>query len=214
MPGEIDTNFLTHLKNLIVKELKKGQRFVIITGGGKICRKYQEAANAVTPLAKDDLDWLGIHSTRLNAHLVRSIFYEYAYPVIITNPDEVLDVPKNQKLIIAAAYRPGSSTDLRAVQIASHLGSNTVVNLSNIDYAYTKDPNKYDDAEPIKETDWKTFRSLLPEEWDPGLSAPFDPIAAREAERLGLEAVIMNGNKIEEFDKYISGESFIGTVVK
>ena len=211
VPEEIDTAFLTNLKNLIVKELGNGKRFIIITGGGKIARKYQEAAHAVTPLTTEDLDWLGIHSTRLNAHLVRSIFFEYAHPEIFTHPEEV---PGDKELVIAAGFRPGSSTDLRAVQIAGKLGASKVVNLSNIDYAYTKDPNKFDDAEPITETTWDEFRTLLPEEWDPGLSAPFDPIAAKTAQELGLEVVIMNGKKLEEFEKYLEGKEFMGTVVK
>ena len=211
VPGEIDTNFLTNFKQVIIKELARGKRFVIITGGGKTARKYQQAAHAVTPLTTEDLDWLGIHSTRLNAHLVRAIFYEYAHPEIFTHPDEV---PGDKNLVVAAGFRPGSSTDLRAVEIAGNLGAHHVINLSNIDYAYTKDPNKFDDAEPIHETDWESFRKLLPVDWDPGLSAPFDPIAAREAQKLELEVVIMNGNNMEEFDNYISGEDFIGTVVR
>jgi uridylate kinase len=165
----------------------------------------------VSTLTSDDLDWLGLHATRLNGHLLRTIFRDVAHPVIITNPDEVKDVPRSAKLIVAAGYRPGASTDLRAVQIAHHLGATRLINLSNIDYAYDKDPKKYKDSVPIKTIDWTSFRALLPTEWDPGLSSPFDPIAAREAEACGIEVAIINGAKLKQVEKYVTGEKFVGT---
>jgi len=211
VPDQIDTSFLKKLRAFILKELKLGKKFVIITGGGKTCRRYQAAAKKVFKLTANDLDWLGLHSTKLNGHLVRTVLCDIAHPVIITNPDDVLDVPKNAKLIVAAGYRPGASTDLRAVQIAAHLKAKKVINLSDIDYAYDSDPRKYKNATPIKTTDWKSFRALLPKKWDPGLSSPFDPIAAREAQKLGLEVAIINGKKLRQVEMYLAGERFVGT---
>ena len=54
-----------------------------------------------------------------------------AYPVMITNPDDIHDVPEDTSLVVAAGYRPGASTDLRAIQIATRIGSRKVVNLTN-----------------------------------------------------------------------------------
>ncbi|MBP9760003.1 MAG: UMP kinase [Candidatus Pacebacteria bacterium] len=213
VPDGIDIAFLKRFKNFILEQIASGKRFAIITGGGKTARRYQDAAGKVSALTPDDLDWLGLHATRLNGHLLRTIFRDIAHPIIITNPDEVLDVPKSAKLIVAAGYRPGASTDLRAVQIAVHLGAKRLINLSNIDYAYDKDPNKHKDAQPIKDTDWPSFRALLPTDWDPGLSSPFDPIAAREAEKCGIEVAIINGTKLKQVEKYVAGEKFVGTCI-
>jgi hypothetical protein len=68
-----------------------------------------------------------------------------------------------------------------------------------------KDPKKFPDAKIIKESSWADFRKILPTEWDPGLNAPFDPIAAKKAEELGLEVVIMNGKNIENLKIEKSG---------
>jgi uridylate kinase len=212
-PDELDTTFLKKLHSIILSYLEAKHRIVLITGGGKTARKYQQAASKVAKLDPDDLDWLGIHATRLNAHLVRTIFREVAYPVIITNPDEVLDVPKSARLIVAAGYRPGASTDLRAVQIAQHAKATKLINLSNIDYVYTADPRKDKNAKPIKTIGWHDFRALLPEDWDPGLSAPFDPVAAKLAQKLELEVAVINGAKLTELAKYLEGKPFKGTVV-
>lgn len=213
VPDQIDTTFLKKLRSFIYKEIGQGKRFVIITGGGKIARKYQQAAAKVSVLSSEDLDWLGLHATRLNGHLLRTIFCDTAHPVMITNPDDVLDVPKNAKLIVAAGYRPGASTDLRAVQIAVNIHATRVINLSNIDYVYDKDPRKFKNAQAIKTMSWPEFRALLPATWDPGLSSPFDPIAARDAEKNGIEVAIINGAKLKNLEKYLTGRPFTGTRV-
>ncbi len=215
VPDQIDTTFLSNLKSLILREADSpmSRRFIIICGGGKTARRYQDAASAVSTLIPDDLDWLGIHSTRLNGHLVRTIFREIAHPKMIENPDDILDVPSDAKLIVAAGYRPGASTDLRAIQIADRVGAKKVVNLSNIDYVYTDDPQKNPKAEKIETISWSDFRKLIPPEWDPGLSSPFDPIAAREAERLTIEVAVINGAHLEELENYLEEKPFVGTKI-
>ena len=211
VPDQIDTDFLTRFKALILEKVQRGFTFSIIAGGGKTARRYRDAAAAVTPLSSQDLDWIGIHSTRLNAQLLRNIFVGYAHPEVITNP--TIDVESNNPITIAAGWKPGWSTDYIAVQMAKNLGATRLVNLSNIDYVYDMDPRKNHSAKPIERIGWSSFRSLIPPEWDPGLSSPFDPIAAKEAESLGLEVAIMNGTKLKEFSNYLDGKPFVGTVI-
>jgi uridylate kinase len=209
VPGEIDTTFLAEFKALILEYIDKGFRFVIIAGGGKTARKYQDAGNSVTPLSKEDMDWLGIHSTRLNAHLMRSVFVHEAHPVIITNPHE--DVIWKESVLIAAGWRPGCSTDFDAVLLAKNLSVEKMINLSNIDYVYTADPRKDPSATPISSISWDDFKKLIPAEWDPGLSSPFDPVATREASKMGMEVAILNGLKLSHLRDYLDGKDFVGT---
>ncbi len=211
VPDTIDTQFLTNLKTLIETHTANGRRFIIIAGGGRTARRYQDAAKEVATLTRDDLDWMGIHATRLNGHLLRTVFRDIAYRVMITNPDDIHDVPPQEKLIVAAGYRPGSSTDLRAIQIAERIGATHVVNLSNTDYVYTDNPKTNPAAEKIEDITWSKFRKLIPENWDPGLSSPFDPVAAQEAEKLRIEVAHINGTKLEALTAYLRDEPFIGT---
>lgn len=213
VPDHIATDFLISLKAFVTRETANGRRFIIIAGGGKTARRYQDAAAAVSALTSEDLDWMGIHATRLNGHLLRTIFRDVAYPVVITNPDEVLDVASLESVIIAAGYRPGSSTDLRAVQIASRIGARKVINLSNTDYVYTDNPKTNPEAQKIESISWAEFRKLIPDTWDPGLSSPFDPIAAREAETLGIEVAHINGAMLPQLHHYLAGEPFVGTKI-
>ena len=211
VPDEVDVSFLKNFRKLILEEIKT-KRFFIICGGGKTARKYASAAKQVTNLKSEDLDWLGIHSTRLNAHLLRTIFRKYAYPKIVKNPNE--KIKTNKKIIIAAGWKPGCSTDYDAVLIAKTHEVKTIINLSNIDYAYDKDPRKFPGAEPILRTDWKTFRSYLPTKWDPGLNSPFDPIASKEAQKLKLKVIIANGRNIKNLKNILENKKFIGSVIE
>lgn len=213
VPDQIDTDFLSTLKTFIDSETANGRRFIIIAGGGKTARRYQDAASAVTELTSDDLDWMGIHATRLNGHLLRTIFRDTAHHQMIKNPDDILDVSKDEKVVIAAGYRPGCSTDLRAVQIANRVGAKKVINLSNIDYVYTDDPRTNPEAKRLENITWADFRALIPEDWDPGMSAPFDPIAAKEADEKGIEVAVINGNKPDALTDYLHDKDFIGTKI-
>ena len=214
VPDAIDTSFLSDLKKVIDNETTtNGRRFIIIAGGGSTARRYQEAAGTVTELTTDDLDWMGIHATRLNGHLLRTIFRETAHPVMITNPDEILDVPNNPPVIVASGYRPGSSTDLRAIQIAERVTASKVINLSDTDYIYTDNPKTNPDAKALDTINWPEFRQIIPEHWEPGLSTPFDPVAAKTAEEKNIQVAQINGKKIKELENYLNSKPFIGTLI-
>jgi len=210
--GTPDGEFLKRLRSFVKKNVSAGRRMVLIAGGGRTARKYHEAICSFPHIEDEDLDWIGIHVTRLNGQLLKIILKDYADDFLVTNPDEL---PKTDKpVIVGSGYKPGSSTDLRAVQIAHKLGAKNVVNLSNIDYAYTADPNKDPNAAKIEEMSWDEFLKLIPKEWSPNISAPFDPVASREAKKHNIEVAIINGSKLEEVDKYLNGEKFIGSVIR
>jgi len=213
----IDWKFLKKFRELIVSEIKKENKFILVTGGGSLARQYQEASVKITKLTNDDRDWLGIHSTRMNAHLLKTIFRQYAHPRINKNPRTNADLKshfeKGESIMIAAGWRPGWSTDYVATILAERLNSKTLINLSNIDYVYDKDPNKFKDAEKIKEINWPDFRKIVGNKWDPGLNAPFDPIASRLAEENKMRVIIANGKKLKNLEKIFREEKFIGTVI-
>src|SRR3989344_9224204 len=85
IPDNIDIEFLKEFKALVLSQIAQGKKFVIITGGGKICRRYQEAAKELASPSDEDLDWIGIASLKVNAELMRIIFGEYAQNEVISN---------------------------------------------------------------------------------------------------------------------------------
>ena len=143
VPDKIDTKFLKDFKDLINKRIKKKDKFVLIAGGGKVCRLYQSAASKVVEIDNEESDWLGIHSSRLNGHLLRTIFKSVAHPRLITNYEKDLSLigKFNESILVGAGWKPGWSTDYDAVLCAAHFKSKKIINLSNIDYCllYTSD---------------------------------------------------------------------------
>ncbi|MBU4070152.1 MAG: UMP kinase [Nanoarchaeota archaeon] len=211
VPDEINYKWLENFKKIIDKYVKNGFKFIIICGGGRTARNYQNAIKKLTKLDNEDLDWIGIHATRLNAHLLRTIFKKYSNPRIIKNPNEKIEF--KEKILIAAGWKPGFSTDYDAVLLAKNFKIKKLLNLTNIDYVYDKDPKKFKNAKKLKTITWKEFRKIVGSKWDPGLNAPFDPVASIEADKLNLEVAILNGKKLSNFEKYLKNEKFIGSVI-
>ena len=212
VPGEVDYKFLKSFIDLIKRRTEQGDKFIIVCGGGGLNRRYNAAAQKVRPMSNEELDWLGIHATRYNAQLVRILFGKLAYEEVVTNPYE--RVKTRRPVIIGAGYEPGWSSDYDAVYLANTYKMKKIANLSNIDYAYDKDPREFPDAKKIKDVSWEDFRKIVGDKWEPRMSKPFDPIASREAEKLGLQVTILNGKKLKNLEKYLNGEKFAGTVIK
>jgi uridylate kinase len=214
--GGIGIEFLKQLNTFVREKLAQDntRQFFLVTGGGATARTYIDAGQKVIEhkLTRDDLDWLGIHSSRLNAQLVRTIFRDIAHPYIVKNFDIIRKA--EESVVVAAGWKPGWSTDYCSVLIGEDYGVGTILNLSNIEQVYDKDPREFDDAKPIKSISWADFRKLVGDEWTPGMNAPFDPIAAKKAEELGAKVVIMSGKDFDNIEKYFNGEEFVGTIVE
>ena len=209
-PSHIDVNFLKKFRKLIMSFREK--RFVIICGGGKTAREYMSAASRIVKLTSDDLDWIGIHATRLNAQLLRNVFSEVAHMVVVRNPSERIRTGK--KVIIASGWKPGRSTDHIAVLLAKNFGADTVINVTNTDYVYDKDPSAYRDAKPLKSICWNHFRKLIgATKWSPGLNAPFDPIAANEAQKNNINVAILGKNP-GNLKNFLLNKPFKGTMIR
>ena len=214
VPEQIDTDFLASFKQFIIKRIEKGDRFILITGGGKTARKYQDAASHVSGIDNEEKDWLGIHSTRLNAHMLRTIFKLHAHPKVIKDFDNDADkVDFNEKILIGAGWKPGWSTDYIAVLLAKRYGAKSIINLSNIEYVYSEDPRVNPDAKRYEKISWKNFRDIVGNEWDPGMSAPFDPIASKQAQEEKMKVAIMNGKNLTNLNSYFEGKKFKGTLI-
>ncbi|HWA32410.1 MAG TPA: UMP kinase [Candidatus Paceibacterota bacterium] len=211
VPDDVDAGFLKDFRELILAEVKRGRKFIIITGGGKICRRYNAAAEKVREVTSEELDWLGIHSTRFNAHLLRILFGEQAEHEIITDP--MLPVEFEKPIVLGGGWRPGNSTDLVGIVLAEQVGAKTVVNLSNTDYIYDSDPKQNLKAKKIEKISWADYRALIPSEWKPGLSTPFDPVASDLAEKEGITVVVINGKPIDNFRNFLNGENFQGSTI-
>ncbi len=208
-----DIEFLKGFRTMLLKRIKRGEKFIIVIGGGATCRQYQNAASQVVKMTDDELDWLGIAVTYTNARFVHALFGDLAYPHIVMDPR--VKVKTNKSIIIAAGWKPGFTTDHSAVKLAEAYGVKELCNLSNISYVYDKDPNAFKDAIKIEHTDWKYFcENVVPKERKPGMNTPFDPMASKLAKKLGLKVFFVDGRNLKTLEAALSGKKFDGTIIE
>ncbi len=209
-PEKINIKFLKDFRRFVLGYFKKGWRFVIVVGGGEVCRHYQKSASKVYRVSQEDLDWLGIQATKLNAWLLMAIFGE-AKPIFLKSPYQRLE--KGKLLFISAGWKPGCSTDYDTVLLAKRLKVSFFVEATNISYVYNKDPKRYPNAKPLPKLSWQEYREVIPQKWQAGMKTPIDPMAAKLAQRAGLGAVILKGTDLKNFKNFLEGRKFKGSTI-
>ena len=196
VPDEIDVKFLQGFRKILTKF--PDYKFIIAPGGGKTARKYGAALKSLGDRDIAGSDWLGIYSIRLNRLLLSFVFKR----------------TKNVDVMQSPNAKPGQTSDSHAVEYAKSHGAKMIINLSNIDYVYDKNPAQHKNAKPLKNIVWKDFRKIIGSKWQANQSWPFDPTASKTAEKFKLKVVFMNGKPLANLKNYLSGKNFKGTVIK
>lgn len=205
---ELLSSYLSILKDFLNADEER--RLILVCGGGAPAREYQRAYRQIIANPSDeDQDWIGITATRLNAELIKRLFQAECPVEVVTDPTAVAVFPG--RVLVAAGWKPGFSTDYDAVILAEKFQADTLINLSNIARVYSDDPKENPDAEPYDSISWSAFRELVGSRWKPGSNLPFDPIAARYAAGIGLRVIFASGKDIENLRKILAGEDFLGT---
>jgi uridylate kinase len=213
-PESIDTEYLRDFSGLVRDYLSENEkrRLIIVVGGGGFARLYQKACREVVPaIDSDSLDWIGIMATRLNAQLLKGIFNELCPQDVVTDPSKAELF--SGRILVAAGWKPGFSTDYDAVLLAERFGAELVVNLTNIAKVYTADPKLDPGARPIDTISWADFRKIVGDEWVPGKNAPFDPVASRHAAKIGLKVICAAGKNLQNLRSILRDEPFEGTLI-
>ncbi|HCM36770.1 MAG TPA: UMP kinase [Candidatus Wildermuthbacteria bacterium] len=213
----IDVPFLNAFRKLLLRELRKEKKIVLVAGGGRTARVYQKAARELAKSGNDSLDWIGIHAIYLNAYLLKALFGENSYEEILTSDlssRKVASMKMSSKgIVVSSGWMPGWSTDYVAVRLAQKFGAKEFIDAGDIDFVYDKDPKVFKDAKPIKELSWAEYRKLIPAKWTPGLASPIDPVAAKLAQKANITAKILKGTDLENLKKAIEGKEFTGTLI-
>lgn len=229
-----DVEFLSRFARLITAERKRWRKILLVCGGGRTARTYIDGARRILgelhelPPEDDELDldgwvedqhWLGIHATRVNAHLLRTVFRKHAYRRVLTSPERVPAeaVQSRARIVICAGWKPGWSTDYVATRMAKVFRAKTVVNLTNVDHVYDRDPRE-SGAQPLLEVSWEEyFRRFPARAFNPGDNTPFDPVAASFAARNHTRIIVLKGSNVQNLSRFLAGgpyqDRFKGTVI-
>ncbi|MBI2888697.1 MAG: UMP kinase [Candidatus Liptonbacteria bacterium] len=210
-PDGVNAKFVEGFKRLVEGCSKKGIKFLLIVGGGGVCRVYQRAAKGLGKVTDADGDWIGIYATRLNATLIRAVFGKRAAPELIEKRGQVKKL--SHPVTVGAGWRPGWSTDFVTTALAHDFGAKEVINIGKPPFVYDKNPDEHKDAAPIREMQWKEYCAKMPKKWSPGLHAPVDPVAARFCAKNGIMMFVV-GADLKNLTSLLEGEEFEGTVIR
>jgi uridylate kinase len=212
-PKGVDAVFVRAFSNLVDRYLAGdgARKLIIVCGGGALARDYQAALRAIAPESRDeDLDWVGVAATRVNAELVRRALSRWCLQEVVTDPTAKVSMAGS--VLVAAGWKPGWSTDYDAVLLARGLAAGTVINMSNLARVYSEDPKKNPEARPLDRLSWKQLRQIVGDTWTPGKNSPFDPSAARDAQAARIR-VVFAGPDLANFERILTGQSYVGTTV-
>ena len=217
-PEGPDPAFLSSFMALVREHLAGDpeRRLILVVGGGGPARAWQKAyrdASVARDAGEDHeaQDWIGVMATRLNAQLVKALLGPLSPQDVVTDPTS-LSIFMG-RVLVAAGWKPGFSTDYDAVLLAERFDADRILNLSNIAKVYTDDPRTNPDARPNDAITWADFRAITGDEWSPGKNTPFDPVATRKAAELGLSVICAAGRDLENLRRILEGQSFVGTTL-
>jgi uridylate kinase len=218
-PQKLNINFLKKFKALIEKRLTKdkSRKFFIVVGGGNLAREFQQGAQKLVSISKEEKDWLGIYATRLNAIFLKTIFNNrFVYEDVIKNEQELNEAIKKikkYKVFIISGWSPGFSTDFITVKVADNLNCEEYILAGKPAFIYDKNPDKYKNAKPFEKLFWNEYKKIIPNKWQPGINVPIDPIAAKYSKKKKLKAIIVEARNIKNFENLLNGKEFKGTIV-
>ena len=213
-PETIDTDFLKRMRNFLISWLEKddSRKLILIIGGGAPARKYQVAYRETEETPSDEeLDWIGIQATRLNSQLMKAVMGNWCQDPVVTDPTTVTTM--KGRVLVAAGWKPGWSTDYIATLLAETFRARTILNLSNIHKVYTADPRLDPSAEPLDSISWPEYQKMCGDSWTPGKNTPFDPVATKKAKELKLKVIAADGKDLLNLAKIFNDEDFTGTVI-
>lgn len=212
VPGQIDAEFLEVFKKTLL-DAPKHYKFVLVTGGGHTARIYQQAAKKLNIKAShDDLDWIGLVVNRMHSYFLKAVFGKTADRRILGFEERNYRLKKFITVALGGRL-PGGSSDTTALFYAQKTRAKTVLNLTDVDGVYDRDPHKFKKAKLIPHMRWTQFIKKFGSSRKPGQHKPFDQSVAKEADKLGITVVIMNGRNMQNLRRFFYGQKFRGTVI-
>lgn len=211
VPDTIDVNYLSKFSKFVKDFVKKGNRVVVVCGGGSIARKYIKGVKK----SKYDFESLvGIESTKLNSALVASYFDSFSLV-----PDSLDEVKKNlikNKVVCVGAlgFQPGMTSDGDAAQIADYLKADFFINVTNVKGLYDKDPREFKSAKFIPCISFKDFLKIVSKlKYKAGQHFVLDQYAANLVCKKKIKTIILSSD-LKNLDNCLEGRKFIGTVIE
>ena len=190
-----------------LKELHtQGHEIMAVCGGGKPARHFIDVSKQLGG-SPDVQDLLGIKASHVNALLMMSALGDHADQNRIYQRASDLKYAPTGRILVGGGYKPGSSTDYRAVIFADKLGADLIINATDVPGVYDKNPRKHPDAVKLNELTYDQLENIIKENTRqaPGEYGLFDLKAVRRARKVGIPVVFIDGTDPEEIKRAVEG---------
>ena len=212
-PAGPDTGYIREVSS-VLNGLNRSLILGIVVGAGAIGGKYVDAARELK-MNEYRLDEVAIGVTRINARLLSNMLPKAAHAVPETICEAADLIEDGRRAIVMGGTFPGHTTNAVAALLAENLGAK-LVNCTNVDGVYDKDPNKHKDAKKHKRLSFAQLVRLAAENDTRAARGHFvfDVLASKIVQRSKIETHIVNGKDVDEITKAAQGKRHNGTVIK
>ena len=211
--GEEDRGYFEALADLL-RAAGTARPLAVTTGGGRTARTYIRLGRELG-LTEVELDELGIEVTRLHARLLAA---RIGPPCPARPPTTVGDAVHELHRVspvVLGGTEPGQTTDGVAALLAVRLRAARLVNATDVDGVYDRDPHDHPDARRFDRITWPEFRALVAAGTTTaaGQNFLFDRLGTEMLARAEVPLWVVNGRDLRNLEAAIEGRAFTGTRV-
>jgi len=110
---------------------------------------------------------------------------------------------------------PGHSTDAVSALLAEYINANLLINATDVDGIYDRDPQKHRDARMYKKLSVEQLVDMVKSyPLGAGEYELIDILAAKIIQRSKIRTIFLNGRDLKNMRNAIEGKKFIGTVIE
>ena len=214
LSGDGDTAYLDKLAALL-RRLGRSFPLVVTVGGGRTAREYIRLGRSLG-FTEVELDEIGIDVTRLHARLLAGRIGPPTPSHPPTSVAQAIHEIHRVSPVVLGGTEPGHTTDGVAALIAVRLRAARLVNATNVDGIYDRDPRTSRRARLLKELSWAEFGELVRRSTtgEAGQEFLFDRLGADALARAGIPLRVVHGRDLDNLEAAIRGRPFEGSRVE
>jgi len=213
LTGSGDLPYFDGLATLL-RRLGSERPLVVTVGGGRTARDYIQLGRALG-LTEVELDEVGIEVTRLHARLLAARIGPPTPAHPPTTVPAVVDQLRHASPVVLGGTEPGHTTDGVAALVAVRIRAARVINATNVDGIYDRDPRSDPTAHRIDRLTWPEFRAMVhaSTSGEAGQNFLFDRLGADALARAGIPLLVVPGRDLANLEAAIAGRACRGSRV-
>lgn len=212
MASPFNPKLINAYVELLLDLKRQGHMVGAVIGGGALSRELIRTASAMG-LSEPAQDEVAISVSRVVAQLFVLRLGVHGTLTVPTTIEDAAKLFSKSNIVVMGGLKPGMTTDAVAAMLADRVNADLLVKASNVDGIYTKDPNKYKDAEKLQSVSFTDLRVLFEKEkHEAGIHQVIDPEAVDILQKSEIETVVVGGFKPENVLLAVKGEK-VGTLI-